>query len=133
MLYGDVTILEGETMKKRYKVLILIVLILLFWVGNVCYCGILTKIHGDEFVDFNEVGFDYLHPWEGTPKLRVMSCSSNEAKVYFYKETGGEKVLFIKQDDKWKYEKTIAIWTSAEQGGNATDYFIWPYFKNYVP
>lgn len=118
-------------MKRRYKFLIVFAVIFLFWIGSMCYCSILTLIHGNEFTNLEAVGFDFLHPWEGEPEVRVLSYSSDKAEVYYYKETGGEKVPFVKHGSEWKYENAMAIWTN--MGGSASDYLIWPYFKNYVP
>lgn len=72
-----------------------------------------------------------MHPWEGAPELRVLSYNAEKAVVYYFADTGGEKAHFVNCDGQWVYEKTSAAWSSL--GGSADHYFIWPYFKNYVP
>lgn len=103
---------------------------ILLWLGAILKNSYLTTKYSSEFIDFYEIGFDFLHPWDNEPNLRILSYSQNKATVYYYGDSGGEKVVFIKEDSKWKYLKTAAIWSSQ---GSADDYFIWPYYKNIVP
>lgn len=117
-------------MKKRY-ILLVLVGVLLVWIGTMIYISLLTCSYGDEFHDLSEIGFDFGHPWDGEPELRVLSYGPEEATVYYFTETGGEKALFGKKNGQWEFERTLAIWS--DWGGSADDYFIWPYFKNYVP
>jgi len=119
-------------MKKRFR------LLLIFSMGVTLILGItilrhriLTASFGDEFNDLKKVNFDCMHPWEGTPNLRVLSYNTDEAVVYYFTEDGGEKALFVKKDGQWRYKKTLAIWSA--NGGSADDYFVGPYFKHYVP
>lgn len=118
-------------MKKFYIFLVVILCFLLFWVGSLLYSHYLTTTHGDEFIDLSTVGFDCMHPWEGEPELRVLTYSSDKAEVYYFKETGGEKAVFVKHNGNWEYEWTSAMWS--DYGGTADDYLIWPYFRNFVP
>lgn len=117
-------------MKKVHKILIFITLLFVIWTGTIIYSNILTAMHGDEFADPNIIGFTGMHPWEGEPNFRVLFYSKNKATVYYYGMKGGEKAVFINDTGKWHYSKTTNAWS--DFGGTADDYFIWPYFKNWV-
>lgn len=119
----------GMNMKKAFYVIPIIFICI--WIGSIIHCSILTSEHGAEFSSTEVIGFGYMHPWEGTPQLRVIMYSSTKAMVYYYAETGGELVEFQKENDGWFYKKTHSIWSST--GGSADNYFIWPYYKNWVP
>lgn len=78
----------------------------------------------------DSIGFSHMHPWDGSPDLRIMQYSDTKAMVYYFTETGGEQAEFTKEDDVWTFEKIHACWSAT--GGTADDYFIWPYFRNWV-
>ena len=118
-------------MRIRNLFIITLLLILLFWMGSIFYSSLLTETHKEEFSDFATIGFDFMHPWEGEPDFRVLSYSSEKARVYYFADTGGEVALFLRQDGKWVFRDTSSIWSN--YGGSADDYFAWPYFKDYVP
>ena len=100
------------------------------WLGAIWKCNYLTDQYASQFENFQEIGFDFMHPWDDDYDLRVLSYSETKATVYYYADTGGEKAFFIKDNDTWKYQATKAIWS---RQGSADDYIIWPYFKNLVP
>ena len=89
----------------------------------------LTRHHSSEFAKLDQLGCEYLHPWEGTPKFRVLSYGHNYATVYYYAKIGGEKIKFKMTDSGWQYTETMLCWSST---GSADDYFVWPYYKNWV-
>ena len=115
-------------MKTRTKVILLILILPAMWLVSILHNNILTAVWGNEFADPASVGIKYMQNEE--PSLRVMSYWFNKAEVYYFTPTGGEKVLFIKENGKWTYKETLANWSGV--GGSADDYFIWPYFKNWV-
>ena len=117
-------------MKKLLLITVLIICALIMvWVGTVLYVTMLTDSHAEEFTNFETLEFDYLHSWEGVPKIRVLSYLDNCAIVYFCNSTGGEKAKFIKSTSGWVYCDTLALWSST---GSGDDYFVWPYFKDWV-
>ena len=120
-------------MKKRHISLGVILCIILLWLGSILTASILTVCFAYEFTDFEAIGAPWLddYGYYNNTKIRVLSYSGHRAKVYFYSNKGGECILFIKCEGQWKYEKTLANWSGA--GGSADDYFIWPYYKHYVP
>ena len=116
---------------KRFPYIAAAVLFAVFavWIGSVVNAGYLTAKHADEFADYHSIGFDFMHPWEGDAELRVLSYGKERAAVYFYSAAGGEKAIFVREQGGWVYYKTVALWSV---GGSAEDYFVWPYFKNFV-
>jgi len=117
---------------KRFAIVILIICVcfLLFWGGSIINASYLTVRYADEFSDHSKMNYDFMHAWDEPVNLRVLSYSSEYATVYFFSNSGGEKIKFIRGKYGWVYRETLAIWS---RQGNADDYFIWPYFKNYVP
>ena len=117
--------------KKGIFVLIFFVLLFLVWIVSLFSSLILTSLYGEEFRDLEQLGCDYMHPWVNDPELRVLSYSKDYATVYYYSPTGGEKIRFVRTKSNWTYDKTMAIWSGT--GGSADDFFIWPYYRNWVP
>ena len=122
-------------MKKPLKkiglcAIALMLCLAVIWVISVVSAWILTGLFANEFTNFDQLEYDFPHPWYEEPMIRVLSYTPNRATVYFCSETGGEKTEFVKHNGQWKFADTLAIWSDA---GNAEDYFIWPYFKHYVP
>ena len=66
-------------MKK--KIYAIFICIMLFWIGSIGYSVFLTIRYGDEFVNFEKIGFDFMHPWEENPRLHVLTYSENKAEV----------------------------------------------------
>ena len=118
---------------KKVSVIIALILaaILLIWLASWAFTSVLSAFCAKEFADLEAVGCNYMHPWETDPKIRVLWITGSEAIVYYYGNMGGEKVAFEKVDGNWTYQRTCAMWS--DWGGTADDYFIWPYFKNYIP
>jgi hypothetical protein len=115
-------------MKKRYIALLVALGFLLVWLGSMGVAGILTALYADEFTDFEAMDLQWLSG--ESYERRVLSYGQQHAKVYFYNESLGACIRFVKQDGQWKTEKEVATWSSQ---GSADDYFIWPYYKHYVP
>ena len=119
-------------MKRRGIItLAIILLFLLAWILTLFFPLILTNQHAEEFRDLELLGCNYMHPWDTEPQLRVLSYQKDYATVYYFSSTGGEKIRFVRTESNWTYDKTIAIWSSS--GGSADDYFVWPYYRNWVP
>ena len=118
-------------MKNSTKIsLCVIALLFCIWGIAVAKNKYLTFKYSAEFQNFSQMDYDYLHPWEGEPNIRVLRYCSDRAVIYFYDENGGEKVAFTKHNGQWKFTEQLAIWSSM---GSADDRFIWPYYKNFVP
>ena len=117
-------------MKIKRVGLCLVILLLAIWVAAVINANILTAVHGSEFRDLETIGFDGMHPWGSDPSLRVLSYSKNKATAYYYGKMGGEKALFSKMNGQWSYERNTLAWSN--YGGTADNYFVWPYYKNWV-
>lgn len=116
---------------RKYRIILIIpVVLFIIWIGTLLHAHHLTISYGEEFSEANIAGFDYMHPWDGEPNFRIIYYSQFSAIVYYYTETGGEKVLLNNYDGTWNYNQTLSIWSTQ---GSADDYFIWPYFKDYVP
>ena len=120
-------------MKKWYRFVALLMLVCfcIYWLGCILFSKILTMLYADEFTDFEEINATWLYNYGDEKKIRVISYESNYAKVYFYSKTGGDYISFVKQDGRWQSEEIIANWSGI--GGSADDYFVWPYYKHYVP
>lgn len=118
-------------MKKRYIALLLLLFIVVTWLASILLAGILTALYADEFSDFKALEVEWLYnAFDETANKRVITYTGKRAKVYFYSEYYGECISFVKKDGEWKFDETIANWSSR---GSADDFFIWPYFKHYVP
>ena len=115
-------------MKKRYIALLVVLGIFLIWLGSMGVAGVLTALYDDEFTDFEAMDLQWLSD-ENYDK-RILSYGKRHAKVYFYNESFGVCIRFTKQNGQWKAEQELASWSSQ---GSADDYFIWPYYKHYVP
>lgn len=100
------------------------------WGGTVLKNQYLTHKHGDEFTDHAKLELQHMGAWDFASDLRVLRYSDSEAVVYYFSKDGGEKISFVQKDGHWKYDETLALWSSQ---GSADDYFIWPYFKHFVP
>ena len=80
--------------------------------------GVLTLLHGGEFMQ----SFDYR--MEGEAELfRVITYTSDLARVYYVGGTAGFVREFSQNDGVWEVVSTGTIWAYF---GNA-DGFIWPY------
>lgn len=117
---------------KKHGIIALVTLagVAVFWIGSVLFAGIFTVLHADEFRDFDAIDAGWLYNYGDEKEIRVIHYNRNCAKVYFYSETGGDYISFAKKDGQWKSDKTIASWSGL--GGSADDYFVWPYFKDWV-
>ena len=116
--------------RVKYYSILCVGCLVCFWIASVVLASVLTALFGSEFKNCEQLGCNYSHPWVDEPEIRVLSYLPNKATVYYFSDTGGEKMLFLKENGQWKFNDTLEIWSDT---GNADDYFIWPYFKNYVP
>ena len=116
-------------MKFKKTIVIIVCMLLLVMLATIIYPIILTNLHTSEFANLEQLGCDYMHPWEGIPKFRVLSYGSHYATVYYYAKTGGEKIKFAMAGSGWRYHETMLCWSLS---GSADDYFVWPYYKNWV-
>ena len=118
-------------MKKiAFGIVGILAVVLLTWIGSMVYASWLTALYADEFHEYCAENYDEAHFWDEPVQLRVVTYHTERAKLYIFNETGGEMVELVKTQEGWSHSSTIANWSSK---GNADDYFIWPYFKNYVP
>lgn len=117
-------------MKKLKIVLFGFLLIVCIWVGSMLLPMVLTSFFGNEFSNFEEIDYSTMFP--NDMEYRVTYYSPNKAIVYFWMDDSyGEQIEFKKDiNGNWKTHRYLAGWSS--MGGNADDYFIWPYFKDYV-
>ena len=114
-------------MKKRYKLCIIILCFFAYWGISIANASILTLIWGQRFEDYEQVGYSAGSFFDD---LRVVSYSPNKAKVYYFADDCGEKVVFKKVNGEWIYTETLGTWSIM---GSAENYFLWPYFRNWVP
>ena len=113
-------------MKKIFLRIVLTVfaLFLFIWGAALLRCEIMTSRFGEEFSTIyreNTMLGDIDH-------LKVLSYSDSYARVYYVSEnrSGGDVLVFQKQDDQWVYaEWERTVWS--KQG--SADGFIWPYFR----
>ena len=113
-------------MKKLLLRIVLTVLVVLLsiWGIAVLKCEIMTFRFGEEFSTIYQENsmlgeIDY---------LKVLSYSGSHARVYYVSQnrSGGNVLVFQKQDDKWGYKNwERTVWS--KQG--SADGFIWPYFR----
>ena len=113
-------------MRKQKIFLIIFIIIvtcfLLFWIGSILRCEVLTSQHKEEFATLykltNMIGsVDY---------LKVMDYSDSKARVYYVtKKDSGNLITFVKQKGQWKLKKWATIWSHY----GSADGFVWPYFR----
>ena len=116
--------------KKFSKILIIGIIIfpIIIWLFALMKCEVLTLLHGDEFEKIYQentmIGdIDY---------LKILDYSDTSARVYYvgYKKSGGDVLIFEKQNGVWKYaawEQTV--WSGT--GGSASE-VIWPYWWHFI-
>lgn len=116
-------------MNVKKTIMAILCLLIFTLLMIVLYPLYLTHAHSEEFSNLEQLGCNYMHPWESDPDFRVLSYSKKYATVYYYSPTGGEKIKFAKTESGWTYYETLSTWSSS---GSADDYFVWPYYKNWV-
>lgn len=109
-------------MKKIIIRVIIIAMISLsvFWLGTIIKCEIVTALHGNEFLSFEEVST--------ASKYKILSYSNDFARVYCvnFNKSNGSVHNFIKQDGNWVYNE----WETGGWSKTGTaDGFIWPYIR----
>lgn len=111
-------------MKKQIKkvFLLLTALLLVFWLGSVVKCEILTLLHGQEF--------DQL--WKGTaladPEYwKVLEYHADHAGVYYVgpDDQGGTVLYFVRDGENWVLDGWGPYWSKY---GSADD-IVWPYIR----
>jgi len=112
-------------MKKfKYILIFLVVSILLFWVGSILKCEILTYLHGTEFASLYKANtmigeIEY---------LKVLDYSDTSARIYYVsvKGYGGDILVFVKKSGHWTYDKwERTVWSKT----GSADGFVWPYIR----
>lgn len=112
----------------KHKILrtifILVACFLVFWIGSVLRCEILTMRYGKLFEEIYRENtmmgeIDY---------LKVLDCRETSARVYYVSEhrSGGDILTFELQDGQWVYagwERTVWSRTGSADG------FLWPYIR----
>ncbi len=107
---------------KKYLLPIVCILsiIVIIWICSIFKCEIITKIHGDEFLSFEEIST--------ASEFKILTYESDFARIYCvnFDKSNGSVHNFIKKDGKWEYNE----W---EDGGwsksGSADGFIWPYIR----
>lgn len=111
-------------MKKMCEIIILslVALGIVFWIGSIVNCEILTRQHGSEF--------DGL--WQDTMLIdpeywKVLSYSDESASVYFVapEGKGGTVLHFQRNGNDWILFEWGPNWSKT---GSADD-IIWPYIR----
>ena len=113
----------------KRKLLIVLAICAAIWAGSVINGIVLTRLHGDEFDDLEQIGITYLEIEDSPIRFRVLRYGAHEAVVYYFNDGVGEKILLSKSNNTWVCEKSLACWS---RSGSADDYCVWPYFKNWV-
>lgn len=110
-------------MKRILIILIvtLILLTLLFWVGSIVYCEMLTARYGDEFIKAAEDISQIIK----VDRWKILKYTKNYAKVYYICDYGGSVISYVRQNDDWIYLDWEADWSV---DGSADD-LIWPYIR----
>lgn len=106
-------------MEKRNIITLLMIpcIFILFWLGAIAKCEILTNLHGGEFKIQSEFVMD-------SDIIKVLNYSKTTAKVYYFTpKEGGIVFNYTKINNLWDQAEEIACWSSS---GTADD-VIWPY------
>lgn len=111
-------------MKKRIIIVAVVVIscFALFWIGSFIRCEILTAQHAQEFSELYKLTnminkIDY---------LKVMEYSEDNARVYYVtKNSFGNMITFVKQDNHWDMVNWETIWSAS----GSADGVVWPYIR----
>ena len=113
-------------MKKKI-VIIIVCLPILFWIGSLIKCEVLTTLHHGEFQSIykdktNLEEIDY---------LKVLHYHDDYAEVYYVSlnKSSGEVITYHKVDDEWAQKEWRTIWSG--RGGSASG-VIWPYWWHFI-
>ena len=111
---------------KRIAIMVLMIavmLVLLWWIGSLVKCEVLTNRYGIEFQELykdntmlNEI--DY---------LKVLGYTSDTARIYYVAKdrSSGNILVFNKENDKWSCTSWKTVWSKS----GSADGFVWPYIR----
>jgi len=109
-------------MKKFLLNVILVVL--LIWGISILKCEVLTWQYGSQF----EIVYRENTMMGEIDYLKVLDYSEESARVYYVSKnhSGGDVLIFSKQNGLWKYDKwERTVWSKT----GSADGFIWPYIR----
>lgn len=113
-----------EIMKKiLIKIFLMIFLLLfIFWTVSFVKCEIFTFKYKEEFADkYLQTGMI-----NDVDRIKVISYSKSNAKVYYSLKNEGGNLLFLKsQNEQWTLEKWKTVWSKT----GTADGYIWPYIR----
>ncbi|MBQ9914659.1 MAG: hypothetical protein IJO50_00800 [Clostridia bacterium] len=105
-------------MKKKivFIILIAVLLFVIFWLGSLIKCEIVTALHGDEFLGLEQVE---------TSEFKILNYKKDFARIYcVYDDAVANVYTFIKQDGVWVYDEwETTVWSTR----GTADGFVWPY------
>lgn len=109
-------------MKKKIKYLTFSIFIcfVLFWIGSIIKCEVVTALYGKEFQHFEVLSM--------AESFKILEYDKDYAKIYFITRNreSGSIHSYIKVDGEWTFNK----W---EDGGwsrqGSADGFVWPYIR----
>lgn len=107
------------------KFLLKVIIVVLFiWVISILKCEILTWQYGSQF----ETAYRENTMMGDVDYLKVLEYSESSARVYYVSKnrSGGDVLIFSKQNGLWKYDKwEQTVWSKT----GSADGFIWPYIR----
>ena len=99
--------------------LITLVFVTLIWVLEISKCEFLTMIHGNEFMEFDEISM--------SSEYKILQYSNNQARIYCINKdhSNGTIHRFINNNGIWKYDN----WENGgwSKTGTASG-IVWPYW-----
>lgn len=96
---------------------------MIFWIGSLIKCELLTCVHGSEFTIPDEVT-----SWIGNSgSTKIIGYSDQSAKIYYYylNDYYSVEIDFIKNNSIWQYKTWRSVWSSGSADGAS-----WPYFHH---
>ena len=118
-------------MKNIFKKSLLIVLIItsafiVFWVGSLIKCEILTNKYYDDF-EYASTNTTILGEIE---YFKVLNCDNKKAEIYYVSKgmTGGDVLTFEKENDIWTQTNWETVWSTT---GSASS-VIYPYWWHFI-
>lgn len=106
------------------RVLILTVVIaLLFWIGSLIKCEVLTNRYE---IEFQELYKDNTM-LNGIDSLKVLGYASDTTRIYYVanNRSSGNILVFNKENDRWSCTSWETVWSKS----GSADGFVWPYIR----
>ncbi len=104
----------------------LLCLFLVFWIGTLIKCDVLTLLHHNEFKNIytEKYGLE-------TDYFKVLEYQDDYARVYYVTvgNTLGEVLTLKKNNGNWVVSSCKTIWSGT--GGSASE-VIWPYWWHFI-